>query len=169
MGNQNDSGKKPINAKSIMQEKNEQEKAKQYNKYVENKTPKPDLLKDMFNAFWVGGLICTVGQFFNNFYSSRGFEEEDAAAYVTISLILLAVLLTGVNLFSKLTKIGGAGSLVPITGFANSMVAPALEYKKEGIVLGAGAKLFTVAGPVLVCGITAATTVGVLYWLAGLL
>ena len=67
MGNQNDSGKKPINAKSIMQEKNEQEKAKQYNKYVENKTPKPDLLKDMFNAFWVGGLICTVGQFFNNF------------------------------------------------------------------------------------------------------
>ncbi len=164
MGNQNDSGKKPINAKSIMQEKNEQEKAKQYNKYVENKTPKPDLLKDMFNAFWVGGLICTVGQFFNNFYSSRGFEEEDAAAYATISLILLAVLLTGVNLFSKLTKIGGAGSLVPITGFANSVAAPAIEFGVEGEVYGKGCKIFTIAGPVILFGVLSSWVLGLVYW-----
>ena len=143
--NQNDSDtKKPINAKTIMQEKNEQEKAKKYNQYVENKTPKPDLLKDMFNAFWVGGVICTIGQVLSDFYSSRGLAEEDAAAFTTISLILLAVLLTGCNLFSKITKIGGAGSLVPITGFANSVASPAIEFGVEGEVYGKGCKIFTV-------------------------
>ena len=130
MGNQN-RGKRPINAKTIMQEKNEQEKAKKYNTYVENKTPKPDLLKDMFNAFWVGGVICTIGQAFTNLYSSKGLQEEEAAAYTTISLILLAVLLTAFNVFSKITKIGGAGSLVPITGFANSVSSPSIEVRGE--------------------------------------
>lgn len=124
-------GKKPINAKTIMQEKNEQEKAKKYNQYVENKTPKPDLLKDMWGAFWVGGIICTIGQAFTKFYSSKGFGEEDAAAYTTISLVLLSVLLTSFNVYQKITKIGGAGSLVPITGFANSVAAPALEFKVD--------------------------------------
>lgn len=160
---------KPLNAKAIMQETNEQEKAKKYNKYVENKTPKPDLLKDMFNAFWVGGVICTIGQVFSNFYSSRGLAEEDAAAFTTISLILLAVLLTGFNLFSKITKIGGAGSLVPITGFANSVAAPAIEFGVEGEVYGKGCKIFTIAGPVILFGILSSWVLGVVYWIGTLL
>ena len=160
---------KPINAKNIMQEKDEQEKAKKYNQYVENKTPKPDLLKDMFNAFWVGGVICTIGQVFSNFYSSRGMSEEDAAAFSTISLILLAVLLTGFNLFSKITKIGGAGSLVPITGFANSVAAPAIEFGVEGEVYGKGCKRFTIAGPVILFGMLSSWVLGLIYWIGTLL
>ena len=160
---------KPINAKNIMQEKDEQEKAKKYNQYVENKTPKPDLLKDMFNAFWVGGVICTIGQVFSNFYSSRGMSEEDAAAFSTISLILLAVLLTGFNLFSKITKIGGAGSLVPITGFANSVAAPAIEFGVEGEVYGKGCKIFTIAGPVILFGMLSSWVLGLIYWIGTLL
>lgn len=169
MENQKYGGKKPINAKTIMQEKNEQEKAKQYNKYVENKTPKPDLLKDMFNAFWVGGTICTIGQAFTNFYSSKGLAEEDAAAYTTISLILLAVLLTAFNVFSKITKIGGAGSLVPITGFANSVAAPAIEFGVEGEVYGKGCKIFNIAGPVILFGIFSSWLLGLIYWIGTLL
>ena len=168
--NQNDCDtKKPINAKTIMQEKNEQEKAKQYNQYVENKTPKPDLLKDMLGAFLVGGVICTIGQAFTNFYSSRGLAEEDAAAFTTISLVLLAVLLTGFNLFSRLTKIGGAGSLVPITGFANSVASPAIEFGVEGEVYGKGCKIFTIAGPVILFGILSSWALGVIYWIGTLL
>lgn len=165
MGNQNGNVKKPINAKTVVQEKNEQEKAKKYNQYVENKTPKPDLLKDMFNAFWVGGLICTVGQFFSNFYTSKGFGEEDAAAYTTISLVLLSVLLTSFNVYQKITKVGGAGSLVPITGFANSVASPAIEFGVEGEVYGKGCKIFTIAGPVILFGIFSSWVLGVVYWL----
>lgn len=162
------SSKKPISAKTIMQEKNEKEKAKQYNKYVENKTPKPDLLKDMFNAFWVGGVICTIGQFFSNFFSARGFGEEDAAAYTTISLILLSVLLTSFNMYQKITKVGGAGSLVPITGFANSVAAPAIEFGVEGEVYGKGCKIFTIAGPVILFGMFSSWVLGLIYWLGTL-
>lgn len=169
MGNQGGNDKKPVNAKTIMQEKNEQEKAKKYNQYVERKTPKPDLLKDMFHAFWVGGTICTVGQALTNFYSSRGMAEEDAAAYTTISLILLAVLLTAFNVFSKITKIGGAGSLVPITGFANSVAAPAIEFGVEGEVYGKGCKIFTIAGPVILFGVFSSWVLGLVYWLGMLL
>ena len=161
--------KKPINAKTIMQEKNEQEKAKKYNQYVENKTPKPDLLKDMWGAFWVGGMICTIGQAFTKFYSSKGFGEEDAAAYTTISLVLLSVLLTSFNVYQKVTKIGGAGSLVPITGFANSVAAPAIEFQKEGQVFGIGCKIFTIAGPVILFGIFSSWVLGVIYWIGTLL
>lgn len=169
MGNQNGNSKRPINAKTIMQEKNEQEKAKQYNEYVENKTPKPDLLKDMLGAFLVGGVICTIGQALSNFYSSRGLAEEDSAAFTTISLVLLAVLLTGFNLFSKLTKIGGAGSLVPITGFANSVAAPAIEFGVEGEVYGKGCKIFTIAGPVILFGMLSSWVLGLIYWIGILL
>ena len=165
----NSDTKKTINAKTIMQEKNEQEKAKQYNQYVENKTPKPDLLKDMLGAFLVGGVICTIGQVFTNFYSSKGLAEEDAAAFTTISLILLAVLLTGFNLFSKITKFGGAGSLVPITGFANSVASPAIEFGVEGEVYGKGCKIFTIAGPVILFGILSSWVLGVIYWIGTLL
>jgi len=162
-------GKKPINAKTIMQEKNEQEKAKQYNKYVENKTPKPDLLKDMWGAFWVGGVICTIGQVLMNFYSGRGMSEEDAAAFTTISLILLSVLLTSFNLYQKITKVGGAGSLVPITGFANSVAAPAIEFGVEGEVYGKGCKIFTIAGPVILFGMFSSWVLGFIYWIGTLL
>ena len=160
---------KPVMAKTIMQETNEQEKAKKYNPYVENKTPKPDLLKDMLGAFLVGGTICTIGQAFSNFYSSKGLAEEDAAAFTTISLILLAVLLTGFNLFSKITKVGGAGSLVPITGFANSVASPAIEFGVEGEVYGKGCKIFTIAGPVILFGILSSWVLGVIYWIGTLL
>ena len=167
MGNQSD--KKPINAKTIMQEKNEQEKAKKYNQYVENKTPKPDLLKDMWGAFWVGGIICTIGQVFTKFYSSRGLSEEDAAAYTTISLVLLAVLLTSFNVYQKITKVGGAGSLVPITGFANSVAAPAIEFGVEGEVYGKGCKIFTIAGPVILFGMFSSWVLGIIYWIGTVL
>lgn len=166
---ESETGKKQtVSAKAVMQEKNEQEKAKKYTKYVENKTPKPDLLKDMWNAFWVGGSICTIGQVFTNFYSSLGLGKEDAAAYTTISLILLAVLLTGFDLFSKITKAGGAGSLVPITGFANSVAAPAIEFGVEGEVYGKGCKIFTIAGPVILFGIFSSWVLGFLYWIGTL-
>lgn len=161
--------KQTVSAKAVMQEKNEQEKAKKYTKYVENKTPKPDLLKDMWNAFWVGGIICTIGQVFTNFYSSLGLEKEDAAAYTTISLILLAVLLTGFDFFSKITKAGGAGSLVPITGFANSVAAPAIEFGVEGEVYGKGCKIFTIAGPVILFGIFSSWVLGLIYWIGTVL
>lgn len=163
------SAKQMVSAKSVMQEKNEQEKAKKYKQYVEKKTPKPDLLKDMWNAFWVGGIICTIGQAFTNFYSFLGLGEEDAAAYTTISLILLAVLLTGFDLFSKITKAGGAGSLVPITGFANSVAAPAIEFGVEGEVYGKGCKIFTIAGPVILFGIFSSWVLGLVYWLGTVL
>ena len=158
-------GKKTINAKTIMQEKNEKEKAKQYNQYVENKTPKPDLLKNMWYAFLVGGGICSTGQFFLNFFFEKGFPEEDAASYTTISLVLLSVLLTSFNVYQKITKLGGAGSLVPITGIANSVAAPAIEFGVEGEVYGKGCKIFTIAGPVILFGILSSWVLGFLYWL----
>lgn len=157
--------KKTVNAKNVVQEKNEQEKAKKYNQYVESKTLKPDLLRNMFHAFLTGGAICTLGQVFTNMYLAGGTSEEDAAAYTTITLIVLAVLLTGLNLFSKLTKFGGAGILVPITGFANSVAAPAIEFGVEGEVYGKGCKIFTIAGPVILFGIFSSWVLGLIYWI----
>ena len=168
-GSQNGGYQEPVTAKKIMQEKNTEEQAKKYNAYVENKTPKPDLLKNMGYAFLVGGIICTIGQAFTSFYSSRGMAEEDAAAYTTISLILLSVLLTSFNFYQKVTKIGGAGSLVPITGFANSVAAPAIEFQKEGQVFGIGCKIFTIAGPVILFGIFSSWVLGLIYWIGTLL
>ena len=161
--------KEPVTAKRVIQAKDEQEQVKRYNQYVEEKTPKPDLLKDMFYAFLVGGSICTLGQVLTNFYLSRGLEEEVASSFTTLSLVLLAVLLTGFNLYQKITKIGGAGSLVPITGFANSVAAPAIEFQKEGQVFGIGCKIFTIAGRVILFGIFASWVLGVLYWIGTLI
>ena len=167
--NQEKKTEKPVTAKSILQEKDEQKQAKQYNQYVEDRTPKPNLLKDMIGAFVVGGALCTLGQFLTTFYQGRGFSEEDAATYTTISLILLSVLLTGFNIYPKLTKIGGAGSLVPITGFANSVAAPAIEFQKEGQVYGIGCKIFTIAGPVILFGVFSSWVLGLLYWIGTLM
>lgn len=142
--------------------------AKAYEKYSKQFTPKPTYFANCLKAFLVGGALCTAAYFFHNFLMEKGVSEKDAIIYVTITLVGLAQLLTGLGVFDTLGKFAGAGVIVPITGFANSMVAPAIEYKKEGLVLGVGAKLFSIAGPVLVCGITAATLVGIIYWIIGL-
>ena len=134
----------------------------QYSDYVDKKTPNSPILKNCFNAFWVGGLICTIGQFIFNICKARGFDQATSGTIVSIILIGISAFLTGLNIFNKIGKFAGAGSLVPITGFANSIVAPAIEYKSEGYVMGVGAKMFTVAGPVLVFGISSAVLVGLI-------
>ena len=138
--------------------------SKAYEKYVKQFTPSPDYVGNGVKAFLVGGVICAAALWGQNMLAARGLSEEDAGTWVTVGLIMAAQLLTGLGVFDSLAKFAGAGVIVPITGFANSMVAPAIEYKKEGPVLGAGAKLFSVAGPVLVCGITSASLVGAAAW-----
>lgn len=143
--------------------------AKAYGKYAKGFTPKPSYFRNTLRAFLVGGLICVVSMWFQNRIISMGIDEKDAGIFTTITLVALAQLLTGLGVFDVIAKYAGAGVIVPITGFANSMVAPAIEYKKEGPVLGVGAKMFSIAGPVLVSGIVTSTLVGVLYWLIGFL
>lgn len=134
----------------------------EYNAYVSGKAKPSPIWKNMAWAFLVGGLICTLGQGLLNFYQGMGLSEEQAGTAVSMTLIFAAALLTGLGVFDKLAKRAGAGTLVPITGFANAMVSPALEFKSEGLVTGTGAKLFTVAGPVLVFGISASILYGIL-------
>lgn len=136
---------------------------KDYQNYVDKKSPNSPILKNCFNAFWVGGLICTIGQIIMDICKSRGLSQELSGTVVSILLIGLSAFLTGLNIFNKIGKFAGAGSLVPITGFANSIVSPAMEYKSEGYVMGVGGKMFTVAGPVLVFGISASIIVGLVY------
>ena len=134
-----------------------------YNEYVEQITPTYNIWKNCFNAFWVGGLICAIGQIIFYFCTSRGLEEKLCYTCVSISLIFLSAFLTALNVFNRIGKFAGAGSLIPITGFANSIVSPAMEYKSEGYVMGVGGKMFTVAGPVLVYGISTSIIVGLIY------
>ena len=141
---------------------------KQYNQYVSDKANPSPIWKDCLWAFCVGGAICAGGQGLLALYQSWGASQEDAAAWVSISLIFLASLLTGLGIFDNIAKRAGAGTLVPITGFSNAMVSPALEFKSEGFVTGTGAKLFTVAGPVLAYGISASVIYGVILYIAGL-
>lgn len=136
---------------------------KEYQEYVNQKSPNSPIIKNCFNAFWVGGLICTIGQFIMEICKYRGLDIEISATITSIILIFLSAFLTALNIFNKIGKFAGAGSLVPITGFANSVVSPAMEYKSEGYVMGVGAKMFTVAGPVLVYGISTSILVGILY------
>ena len=135
---------------------------KEYEEYVNGKSKPSPILKNLIWAFVIGGLICTVGQGLLNLYKKAGLTAEDAGSAVSMTLIFAAALLTGLGLFDKLAKRAGAGTLVPITGFANAMVSPALEFKSEGFITGTGAKLFTVAGPVLVFGISASILYGIL-------
>lgn len=134
-----------------------------YQKYVDKKSPNSPILKNCFNAFWVGGLICTIGQVILNICKERGFDTQLSGTIVSIILIGISAFLTGLTVFNKIGKFAGAGSLIPITGFANSIVSPAMEYKSEGYVMGVGGKMFTVAGPVLVFGISASIIVGMIY------
>ena len=139
----------------------------QYQQYVKALAKPSPLARDMIWAFCVGGGICAGGQGLSNLYRQLGLPREDAAAWVSITLIFLAALLTGLGLFDDIARRAGAGTLVPITGFANAMVSPALEFKHEGLVTGTGAKLFTVAGPVLAYGISASVVYGILLWIVG--
>lgn len=139
------------------------ETKKDYQNYVDQKSPNSPIVKNCFNAFWVGGLICSIGQIIFNYCKYRGMDVQMSNTIVSIILIGLSAFLTGLNLFNRIGKFAGAGSLVPITGFANSIVSPAMEYKSEGYVMGVGSKMFTVAGPVLVFGISASIVVGILY------
>ena len=139
---------------------------KDYQNYVDKKSPNSPILKNCFNAFWVGGLICSIGQIIMDICKSRGLTQELSGTVVSIILIGLSAFLTGLNIFNRIGKFAGAGSLIPITGFANSIVSPAMEYKSEGYVMGVGGKMFTVAGPVLVFGISASIIVGLVYTLA---
>lgn len=135
---------------------------KEYNDYVDKKSPNSPILKDCFNAFWVGGMICSIGQLILDFCLYKGMDNTIASTVVSISLIAISAILTALNVFNRIGKFAGAGSLVPITGFANSIVSPAIEYKSEGYVMGVGGKMFTVAGPVLVFGISASVIVGII-------
>ena len=136
--------------------------SKEYNDYVDKKSPNSPILKDCFNAFWVGGLICSIGQLILDFCLYKGMDNTIASTVVSISLIAISAILTALNVFNRIGKFAGAGSLVPITGFANSIVSPAIEYKSEGYVMGVGGKMFSVAGPVLVFGISASVIVGII-------
>ena len=136
---------------------------KEYQEYVKQKSPNSPIFKNCFNSFWVGGLICALGQIIMEICKYRGLDIEMSGTVVSISLIFLSAFLTSLNIFNKIGKFAGAGSLVPITGFANSIVSPSIEYKSEGYVMGVGAKMFTVAGPVLVYGISTSSLVGICY------
>ena len=142
---------------------------KRYDELVKELSPKSPILRDCVRAFAVGGAICVLGQIFVNWYTALGLEKEDAGTLASMTLVALSALLTGLSLYDDLAKYAGAGTLVPITGFANSIAAPAVEFKTEGFVLGVGAKMFTIAGPVIVYGLSASVIYGFLYWLWGFL
>lgn len=139
---------------------------KEYLEYLNKKSPNSSLAKNMFFAFVVGGAICVIGQVLFDFYTKILLvDTELARSAVSMTMIFLGAFLTGINAYGKIAKYAGAGTLVPITGFANAIVSPAMEFKKEGLVLGLAAKMFVIAGPVLVYGITASAVIGVLYWI----
>ena len=137
---------------------------KQYNQLVSELCPKSPLWKDCLWAFTVGGAICTLGQALTDFYS-RWLSETNSATTASMTLVVLSALLTGLSLYDNLAKYAGAGTLVPITGFANSIASPAIEFKTEGFILGVGAKMFTIAGPVIVYGVSASVVYGIIYWI----
>lgn len=136
----------------------------EYKKYSERYLPKTPIVKNTIKAFLSGGSICAIGQAFMQIYQGCGMEKEDAGALVSVTLIFLSMFFTGIGLYSKLAKHAGAGTLVPITGFANAVSSSSIEARSEGLVLGVGAKLFTIAGPVIVYGIFASAAAGVIYY-----
>ncbi|MCI8739670.1 MAG: stage V sporulation protein AC [Oscillibacter sp.] len=139
----------------------------EYQQYVKQRAQKSPLVKDVVLAFIIGGLICVVGQLIQNGWSAAGLNQEDAGTATSCSLVALSALLTGLNLYNKLGRFGGAGTLVPITGFANAVVSPAIDFKSEGFVTGMAAKMFLVAGPVIVFGTLASVIYGVVLMLTG--
>lgn len=143
-----------------------EKKNQEYNEYVKQVTPTHSLPANMAKAFVTGGIICVIGQFILNMATNHfGLDKETAAGWCSMLLVLLSVLLTGLNIYPSLANWGGAGALVPITGFANSVAAPAIEFQKEGQVFGIGCKIFTIAGPVILYGIFTSWVLGLIYWI----
>lgn len=140
-----------------------------YKKYVKKRAPRSPILKDMLMAFLVGGAICAFAEGLYNIYLALKIEENDVRTLVPVTLVFLASLATGLGFFDSLAKHAGAGTLVPITGFSNSVISPALDDKSEGLVMGVGAKMFTIAGPVIVYGVVASVIYGFIYWLLGVI
>lgn len=137
----------------------------EYRKYVDSKSTNSKLLRNVLRAYLVGGLICAAGQFFTNSFRQRGFDTDIVASLTSMVMVFLGVVFTGLNIYDDLGRFAGAGSIVPITGFANSIVSPAMEYKSEGYVLGIGARMFLIAGPVLVYGISVSIVAGIIHYL----
>lgn len=135
-----------------------------FNELSKVQKPKPNIMKNCVCAFLIGGLICDVGQLVSDIYSRYGVETQDLGMYTSATMIFIGAFLTGIGVYDKIASIAGAGTIVPITGFANSIVAPAIEFKKEGFVLGVSAKMFTIAGPVLVYGIGSSVIIGLIYY-----
>ena len=142
-----------------------QKQQEAYKNYVKQKTPVHSLPKNMAKAFITGGVICTIGQFILNYCERMGMNKDICGGWTSVILILISVVLTGFNIYPRIAKWGGAGALVPITGFANSVAAPAIEYQKEGQVMGIGCKIFTIAGPVILYGIVVSWALGLIYWI----
>ena len=138
---------------------------KEYAKLVKDMSPKSPIWRDCLNAFWIGGLICAIGQVIMNGYLAMGLPEKEAGTAMSMTLVAMSALLTGFSLYDNIAKHAGAGTLVPITGFANAISSAAIEFKTEGFILGVGAKMFTIAGPVIVYGVSASVVYGVIYWL----
>ena len=141
---------------------------KQYDQFITELSPRSPAWKDCLWAFCVGGGICVLGQWLINRYTALGLEKQDASGAASMTLVAIAALLTGLSLFDDIAKRAGAGTLVPITGFANAIAAPAVEFKTEGFILGVGAKMFTIAGPVIVYGVSASVVYGLIYWITTL-
>ena len=141
---------------------------KEYNAYVQRLAPKSPIWKDLLNAFWTGGLICVLGQLIQNGWTAAGLDKDAAGSATAISLIFLSAVLTALSVYNCIAKFAGAGTLVPITGFANSVVSPAMEYRSEGLVTGMAAKMFTIAGPVIVYGTVASVVYGLILMIFGL-
>ena len=140
-----------------------------YKKFTKAHAPKSPVGKDCLHAFLIGGVICAFAETLSYVYGAIGISEEDTKTLIPVTLIFLSALLTGFGVFDDIAKFAGAGTLVPITGFANAMASPAIDYKSEGLVMGVGAQMFTIAGPVIVYGVLTSVIYGVIYWLWGIL
>lgn len=138
---------------------------KEYGELVKKASPNSKSIIDISKAFVIGGIICCIGQAFLNLYTNMGFDEKSAGAWTSVTLVLISAVLTGLGLYEKIAKHGGAGTLVPITGFANAVVSPALEFKSEGFILGLGAKIFIISGPVILYGCTASVIYGIIRYI----
>lgn len=154
-----------VEAKDVVQETDKQQKSDLYNQYVKSVTPKHNSTVNLINAFWIGGLICVLGQWLMNLFLSMNLDKKTAGYYEILVLVLLSVILTALNIYPKIAKYGGAGTLVPITGFANSVASAAIEFQTEGQVFGIGCKIFNICGPVILYGIVVSWVLGLIYWI----
>lgn len=148
--------------------KGENKIVKKFQVLTEKNKPKPKIFKNCILAFVVGGAICTIGEFIQETLLKYGVPEDDVKIWLPVIMVFLGALLTGIGIYDKIATFGGGGTVVPITGFANAIVAPAIEFKKEGFVFGVASKMFTIAGPVLVYGIGSSVIIGLIYYIIGL-